>query len=118
MNKKLISATLVKQLELAQVESLQKQFGYGVLYANILSGISIYKIIYRTTLVGKEINASGLLMLPQDLTHQLPVIAINNGTTFLKSEAPSVFIEEGFTGFEFFAASGYITLIPEYCDRV
>ena len=114
MNKKLISATLVKQLEMAQVESLQNQFGYGVLYANIMSGISIYKIIYRTTFVGREINASGLLILPQDLTHQLPVIAINNGTTFLKSEAPSVFIEEVFTGFEYFAASGYITLIPDY----
>ncbi len=114
MNKKLISATLVKQLEMAQVALLQNQFGYGVLYGHILSGISIYKIIYSTTYVGREINASGLLMLPHNLTHQLPVITIHNGTTFLKSEAPSVFIDQGGTGYEFFAASGYITLIPDY----
>lgn len=114
MNKKLVTATLVKSADIATLEQLRNKFGYGVVSANIHCGVSIYKITYNTTFTSRQIKASGLLLLPTDLTHPLPVLSIHNGTTFLKSEAPSVWIEEEYTGFEYFAASGYITIIPDY----
>ena len=114
MDKKLISATLVKTLSIAAVERLQNIFGYGIMSKNLHSGISIYSINYNTLLGKNKIIASGLLMLPDDMRRPLPIASLHNGTTFLKSEAPSVAIESTYTGFEFFASSGYITVVPDY----
>lgn len=114
MKKTLISATLIKHLNLSEIELLQNQFGYGIISSQLLYEVSIYKIIYSTTYIGKIIEASGILMLPKHISHAFSFLTIQNGTTFLKSEAASCIVSGGDTGFEFFASSGYITLIPDY----
>ncbi len=114
MKKKLISATLAKHLDLGEIKLLQNQFGYGIISSEILYEVSIYKIIYNTTYIGEIIQASGVLMLPNHISHAFPILSIQNGTTFLKSEAASSMVSSGHTGFEFFASSGYITLVPDY----
>lgn len=83
--------------------------------ANIASLISYnvksYKLVYQTTFKGKTINASGLILFPDGMKQSAHIISIQHGTTFLKSDAPTI---AGSDGMELFAAAGYITIIPDF----
>lgn len=74
--------------------------------------VAFYRIVYKTTYKGNEIEASGLLAVPQN-TGALPgIVSAQHGTMFKQSDAPSKF-PASFSGFELFGAAGYIAVIPD-----
>lgn len=75
-------------------------------------GIKTYKLTYKTSYKNETIEASGLLFVPQEYPGEAPLLSLQHGTTFLKDQAPSV--TSGITGVEFFAATGYIGIMPDF----
>ncbi|TAH25246.1 MAG: hypothetical protein EAZ07_07575 [Cytophagales bacterium] len=114
MEKKILSTILFKELAIDEILSLRDRFGYGKFSSSVSNKISIYKMVYQTDYMGKIIEASGLIMVPSLFSKNLAIVCVQNGTTFLKSEAPTLLINHDFSGYEFFSADGYITLIPDY----
>jgi pimeloyl-ACP methyl ester carboxylesterase len=77
-------------------------------------GVDVYRVVYRTTLKGKAINASGLICVPQT-PGEYPVLSFQNGTNTLNSEAPGNNpAGELALLIECIASMGYIVVIPDY----
>ncbi|GAB3826769.1 alpha/beta fold hydrolase [Pontibacter rugosus] len=107
-----VSSELLMSVPQETLKSIVSSQGYGRYLTDITYGISVYKLIYTTTYQGKEVQASGLVCVPMGMTVPAPVISAQHGTIFAQSEAPTSFT--GLSGFEAFAAGGYITLVPDY----
>jgi len=78
----------------------------------VMSDIKIYKIVYKTTVDDKAINASGLVCVPSE-QGDYPVISFQNGTNTLNANAPSK------SAFNFqliglIASMGYVVVVPDY----
>jgi len=80
----------------------------------ITSGVSVYKIVYKTTVAGTQINASGLICVP-DTPGSYPVLSFQNGTNTLYSDAPSTApLDNLYQLVEITASMGYIVVIADY----
>jgi len=80
----------------------------------VTSGVSVYKIVYRTTVAGTQINASGLICVP-DTPGSYPVLSFQNGTNTLYSDAPSTApLDNLYQLVEITASMGYIVVIADY----
>lgn len=86
--------------------------GIGDFISLLKHDVTVYKITYATTYKGESIEASGLAFIPQNLTSHAPLVSLHHGTTFVKADAPSA--SNSFTGVEFFASAGYISIMPDY----
>jgi hypothetical protein len=80
----------------------------------VISDINIYKVIYRTTINGHQIEASGLVCVPVT-PGDYPVLSFQNATNTVNTNAPS----ESATGYayqlvEVIASMGYIVVIADY----
>jgi len=80
----------------------------------VTSDIDIYKMVYKTTINGKQINASGLVCVPAT-QGDYPVLSFQNGTNTLNANAPS----ESASGYtyqliEIIASMGYVVVIADY----
>ncbi|WP_347159388.1 alpha/beta hydrolase family protein [Pontibacter chitinilyticus] len=75
--------------------------------------VSFYRIVYKTMYKGKEIDASGLLAVPQNTPFVPALLSAQHGTMFKRSDAPSNF-PSTFSGFELFGAAGYVAVIPDF----
>jgi pimeloyl-ACP methyl ester carboxylesterase len=99
----------VSQSTLQQLVSAQ---GFSAYRDHIKHGVSVHRVVYNTTYRNQEIQASGIIFVPLDLTAPAPVLSAQHGTIFTEDAAPSNF--NGLSGFELLAAGGYITLMPDY----
>jgi pimeloyl-ACP methyl ester carboxylesterase len=80
----------------------------------IISDITVYKIVYKTTLNNQEINASGLVCVPAT-PGDYPVLSFQNGTNTVNSSAPSEFPSNYYYQMiELIASLGYIVVISDY----
>lgn len=76
--------------------------------------IELYKIVYETTYKGEPILASGIISYPINLKEAHPIMIVGNGLVFANEDAPSEFdLPKNYSGFEFIASVGYITLLPD-----
>jgi pimeloyl-ACP methyl ester carboxylesterase len=75
--------------------------------------VEFFRIVYRTTYKGAEIEASGLLAVPQNTNTVPALLSAQHGTMFKESDAPSNF-PATFSGFELFGAAGYVAVIPDF----
>ncbi|WP_235861441.1 alpha/beta hydrolase family protein [Pontibacter flavimaris] len=107
-----VSSELLLSVPRELLQQLVASQGYGTYGGEVKYGISVYKLVYNTTYLGREIKASGLVCLPQHTAAPVPVVSVQHGTNFAHRDAPSNF--EGLSGFELFAAAGYALLIPDY----
>ena len=82
------------------------------LASQVISDISIYSIVYKTTIDGREINASGLVCVPL-ANGDYPVISFQNGTNTLNSNAPSV-APANFQLIGLVASMGYVVVVADY----
>ena len=82
------------------------------LSARVKYGVETFRFVYQTTYKGQTVNASGLIHIPQGLTADAPMISLQHGTTFEKSEAPST--SGSPSGVELFASAGYIAIESDY----
>lgn len=84
------------------------------LKAFITSDINIYKIVYKTTVNGHQINASGLVCVPAT-PGDYPVLSFQNGTNTVNAYAPSEFpIDYSYQLIEIIASMGYVVVIADY----
>lgn len=106
-----VSATQNATLSAASLRTLALFAGQSDVAALIKYDVKSYKIVYQTTYKGNKINASGLILVPDGVVDEAPIISIQHGTTFLKSDVPTI---SGSDGMELFASAGYVTLLPDY----
>ena len=80
----------------------------------VKSDVEVYKIVYKTSVGGKEINASGLVCVPLN-SGEYPVFSFQNGTNTLNTMAPSVFpLNNAYVLVEIIASMGFVVVIPDY----
>src|SRR5665647_3192532 len=84
------------------------------LMPDVKSGVNIYSITYNTTFMGEDILASGLIIIPS-VPGPYPVLAYQNGTNTLNSDAPSV--DPDYQPYQFLqiiASTGYVVVMADY----
>jgi alpha-beta hydrolase superfamily lysophospholipase len=108
----LVSAEKVATMPAATLKQLAGAYSKSFA-ADIQYDVAVYTMRYRTTFQGKVVEASGVAALPLNRTSPAPVLSVQHGTIFKHDEAPTA-MAGSLSGFEFFAAGGYITLIPDY----
>jgi len=80
----------------------------------IVSDIDIYTMIYKTTVSGQQIEASGLVCVPST-PGNYPVLSFQNGTNTVNSYAPSQFpLNYSYQFVEMIASMGYVVVIADY----
>jgi hypothetical protein len=80
----------------------------------VTSDINVYQVVYKTTVDGNEINASGLICVPTS-PGNYPVISFQNGTNTVNAEAPSLFPGNfNYQLVEIIASLGYAVVIADY----
>jgi pimeloyl-ACP methyl ester carboxylesterase len=80
----------------------------------IVSDVTVYKIIYKTSVNNQDINASGLVCVPET-PGDYPVLSFQNGTNTLNAFAPSEFPSDySYQMIELIASLGYIVVISDY----
>jgi uncharacterized protein YjdB/pimeloyl-ACP methyl ester carboxylesterase len=83
----LTKTTLVGTMNLEQMKVFVSDYN---LESYIQTGISLHKIEYNTAFRSNTIKVSGLLVIPDDMSEQTPVIVYNHGTMH-RNEAPSFY---------------------------
>lgn len=80
----------------------------------VTSDIKVYRIVYKTTVNGLQINASGLVCVP-DTPGAYPVLSFQNGTNTVNAYAPGEYpINFPYQMIEIVASMGYIVVIADY----
>jgi pimeloyl-ACP methyl ester carboxylesterase len=80
----------------------------------IVNDITVYKIVYKTTVNNQEIEASGLVCVPA-APGDYPVLSFQNGTNTVNAEAPSEQPNNySYQMIELVASLGYIVVISDY----
>jgi pimeloyl-ACP methyl ester carboxylesterase len=80
----------------------------------VKSDVTIYKVVYKTTVDGKEIRASGLVCVPTT-PGDYPVLSFQNGTNTVNAYSPSEFATNySYQMIEIVASMGYIVVIADY----
>jgi pimeloyl-ACP methyl ester carboxylesterase len=80
----------------------------------ISHSVDVYKVIYKTVINDKTINASGLICIPSD-KGEYPLFCFQNGTNTVNDYAPSEYPGNPTYQFiEIIASMGYIVVIPDY----
>jgi pimeloyl-ACP methyl ester carboxylesterase len=76
--------------------------------------VDIYKVVYKTEVDGKEVNASGLLCVPSE-SGDYPLFSFQNGTNTMNDFAPSENVTyPAYQFVEIIASMGYVVVIPDY----
>ena len=80
----------------------------------IANDVTVYKIVYKTTVDNHEINASGLVCVPA-VPGDYPVLSFQNGTNTVNADAPSENPSDySYQMIELVASLGYIVVISDY----
>ena len=74
--------------------------------------VTHYEVTYKTTFLGEEIIASGLVTFPET-TEAVPMISFQNGTIASNAEAPTQ-NKQTFLTLSSVASAGYIFVIPDF----
>lgn len=82
--------------------------------AKVTNDILVHKVIYKTSLQGKNIKASGLVYLPKTAGNY-PVMSFQNGTNTVNSDAPSESSgSDNWLMLQALASMGFIVVVPDY----
>ena len=86
----------------------------NILKPLVTGDINIYRMVYKTTVNGHQINASGLVCVPA-IPGNYPVLSFQNGTNTVNAYAPSESaINYSYQFVEIIASMGYIVVIADY----
>jgi pimeloyl-ACP methyl ester carboxylesterase len=107
-----IAADSVNTIKANELQQLAGIAGQQKISELVKYDVRTYRITYRTTFQEETIDASGLIYIPAGVSTAMPLISLQHGTTFKKSDAPSA--SSKFTGMEYFASAGYISLMPDF----
>jgi pimeloyl-ACP methyl ester carboxylesterase len=80
----------------------------------VKSDIKVYKIIYKTTVNGNQIDASGLIIVPVT-PGNYPVLSFQNGTNTVNASSPSESPQDyNYQLVELVASMGYVVVFADY----
>jgi pimeloyl-ACP methyl ester carboxylesterase len=108
-----ISASSLGNYTALQLQALAATKGFGIYAALAKFDVDFYRITYETTYNGKPIEASGTLAIPKNTPFTPALLSAQHGTIFSDADVPSAF-PTAFTGFELFASTGFVTVIPDF----
>lgn len=108
-----VSATSSGSYTKTQIQAFASAAGLASYIPLIKYDVDFFKFIYKTNFKGSTIQVSGLLGVPKNLPFVPSLLSAQHGTMFKATEAPSNF-PATFTGFELFAAGGFVTVIPDF----
>lgn len=114
VNKSLIKTRTIEELNASLTFISIVYPGFDTLKPYLKYTTDMYKFEYRTSLLGKNVTASGLAIVPQT-NAELPVLSFQNGTNTCDFNTPS-----SNTGTQIISllsllsGSGYIIIIPDY----
>jgi pimeloyl-ACP methyl ester carboxylesterase len=112
-NQIFVSATSSGTFSKTDLQGLAAKAGFGAFAPLAVYNVDFYKLVYKINYKGSMVEASGLLGVPKKLLLPSSIVSAQHGTIFRYADAPSNF-PNTFTGFELFAAAGYIAVIPDY----
>ncbi|HEX8334019.1 MAG TPA: alpha/beta fold hydrolase [Segetibacter sp.] len=108
-----VSATTVGSFNKETIKAFAQASGYGSYTTLLKYDVDFLKIVYKTTYKGSTIEVSGLLCIPKNMPVAPSLLSAQHGTTLTQADAPSNF-PSTFTGFELFASTGFVTVIPDF----
>ncbi|QNE40883.1 alpha/beta fold hydrolase [Hymenobacter sp. NBH84] len=108
-----VSATKIVTAPKTLLQAAATSAGFGNYAQYVQYDVTFYKLIYKTTFQGKEIQASGLVGVPLNTPKPPALLSAQHGTIFRLADAPSNF-PNSFSGFELFAGAGFATVIPDF----
>lgn len=108
-----VSVTPAGSFTKAELQAAATLRGFATFAPLIQYDVDYFKFTYNTTFNGNKIQASGLLGIPKNMTTAPALLSAQHGTMFADAEVPSNF-PTAFTGFELFASTGFVTVIPDY----
>src|SRR5690606_29332351 len=105
-----VSFEKVNTISLEELTTFAGLAGQQSVVSMVKHGVDTYRLVYKTSFGDASIDASGIVYVPRDIQVAAPLMSLQHGTTFHKDRAPSA--AGDFTGMEYFAAAGYIALMP------
>ncbi len=108
-----VKADSVTTLSQGQLQSLATAIGFGAFTPQLKYAVTFRRFLYKTTYQGQLMQVSGMLAVPLRTPAPPALLSAQHGTMFRYADAPSNF-PATFTGFELFASTGFVTLIPDY----
>jgi predicted esterase len=108
-----VSATSSGSYTKIQIQAFASAAGLASYIPLIKYDVDFFKFVYKTNFKGSPIQVSGLIGIPKNLPFVPSILSAQHGTMFKSTEAPSNF-PATFTGFELFAAGGFVTVIPDF----
>jgi len=92
----------------------KQQLTSQIPFLTFKNGVKLYKITYETPdVLGNNSVASGLLVVPDDLTKIYPMLCYQHGTSSSKTDVPSAQNGEAQLPI-ILAGMGYMTIAPDY----
>ncbi len=86
----------------------------NTLKQSVVSDVDVFRVVYKTTINGVRINASGLACFPKN-KGEYPILCFQNGTNTVKANAPSKNAGNPlYQMIEVVASLGYVVVIPDY----
>lgn len=111
----LLGYTLKKSWNTQQLDSFYTSMGLPSILLPQSYGVDIYKVVYRTVSYDgvTPVNASGLMVIPQNKNCVSPILSYQHGTVLKRTDAPSNLTGEYVIGVAM-GADGYVGIIPDY----
>jgi pimeloyl-ACP methyl ester carboxylesterase len=92
----------------------QSYSGITGLESYVSCDVKVYKMVYKTTVGGEAIEASGLVCVPS-VSGNYPLLSFQNGTNTQNAFAPSEYPDYPYYQFvETIASMGFIVVLPDY----
>ena len=114
-NEYLLEYELLETYEASQLQAIIAFYQQGADTEVIRYDVEIYKVTYLTSYKGASTEASGLACVPAGAkVVSFPFFLGLHASISSQQESPSNFSNPLGTGLEFFAALGYISVIPDY----
>lgn len=103
---------LIDEHSKLNLKNVANFLGFSDVADQIKYDVKVYYAEYNTVYNDSIVNASGLIIVPQNVNHVVPIMSINHGTIFSNENAPSDY--ESISEKELLAGTGYLTVIPDY----
>jgi pimeloyl-ACP methyl ester carboxylesterase len=92
---------------------------YALLVPFVNTGINVYRVEYKTSCNNSEVKASGIFVMPENISAHIPALIYHHGTIGNRREAPSLgslLQPSAETAIAYLSASifGCAALVPDY----
>ena len=115
-----ITTSAISQNVLDGILTASQEFNDNILQNLTQYNVNVYKVVYKTTYRGVEIQASGACIVPETSGVAVPIASYQHGTICYEKKAPSNFTNVFDANMaemlfpEAVSSSGFICSVPDY----